>query len=108
MLIFNVMPCSLKNSLQKALKNTDPSSVMDSSIPCSLATLVTNNSATAIVVKGWIKGMKHPYFVRQSTTTKIAEYRPETSKPSMKSMDISAQTVNIIGKGCNKLIGEVV
>jgi hypothetical protein len=53
----------------------------------------------------WLKGMKCVYFKKRSTTVRINE-RPWTlGIPSMKSMEMSAQTWEGSSRGCSKPAG---
>ena len=61
--------------------------------------------ATETAMWGWPTAMKWPYFENQSTTVSTTDLPPTFGKPSMKSIDMSAQTIEGMGKGCSKPAG---
>jgi hypothetical protein len=58
--------------------------------------------ATLYAEKGWAKGMKWPYFVRRSTTTKMTKKLCEMGRPSIKFIEMADQTRLGMGKGWSK------
>jgi hypothetical protein len=65
--------------------------MMDAGIPWSLYTSLKNTPTTELALKGWDKGIKWPYRVNLSTTTKIQLELPDLGSPSMKSNDTVSQ-----------------
>lgn len=73
--------------------------------PCNLTTLSMIALATVGAVNGCFRGMKWPYLVNLSTTTRIALLESDIGNPSMKSIEMSCQAPWGMGNGCKRPAG---
>lgn len=78
------------------------SETIDEGIPCRQYTCSKNNLETLAVVNRWRRGIKLPYFVKKSITTKMQSYEEEVGKPSTKSKEIICQADEGTGNGCRR------
>jgi len=99
-LIFSLVPWSLKSSFQNKLMNmVSLSLTIEAGIPCNLTTSLTKVSATDLAEYGCLRGIKWPYLLSLSTTTKMESYPLDLGNLVIKSMLISSHTAAGIGKG---------
>jgi len=106
-LMLSVVPCNLNNFFKNIFRNVESLSLtMEVGMPCSLTTSLTNTYATDLVEYICLRGMKWPYLLRRSTTTKTASFMLDLGSLLMKSMLISFQISVGLGKGWSSPCGE--
>lgn len=106
MLIAKVVPCKWLSSCQKLCKKRGSRSVtIDLARPWSQMIPTTKASATDCAVKEDGKAMKCPYFDSRSTTVMIVDLPLEPGKHVIKSIAISSNNIEGMGRGWSSPAG---
>jgi hypothetical protein len=101
-LMRSVMPASLKRSCHTLPVNTGSRSLtIDVGNPCNRTMPSKKVRVTDAAVYGCSRGMKWAYLENRSTTVRMTDLPPTLGSPSMKSIEMSAQTWDGTSRCCS-------